>query len=1037
MTRLWLLVLAIVVVLFGVVVWMANKPTTKEGFLTVDLDTATAQRQQLQFEGERRYNDLARVQAPPTTLDADTVAAALQTGVAVPSAAKPSLLGIVNSHLGLGVADDGSGKTGSGVEQTGLVAQKIAFCESLAVDCSLLDDPRAAECGMCHRDGLDSKGNAHRGGLYISSDDQIRANNGGTPLYTPTVGKCDPRNFTLISQKCTERESQLVCQSAAVPTSSNPCGQCYGAKPQAATGLVYMGPKPLTFDAVLWLTHPGMHHYQGTGTIVTLPNGSTVNVPYSNSIVVAPVQIPLKGIKEGDNFSIKVFGVPLVWAAWLSSPDGTRTVSIDVGLQNEAANPGLVIAGDKNSQTVQTPVKSYAQHDNIDWQSELSQMPNNVMWFARRDEILGGGISSASYGDVNGNVTWVTGSMKGIAGAYQDVTVSPQAFGGTDPSPGVPKMLTIWLDNGQSINAPDNTVVSKTDFNNSVNLQITVPATLANPLYGDDIADCPTGPIVTTAVGAGLMGSHSCFNPDGSFNPSVYCLQELFQAAGGTQKGTLYPTTADQAKALVAPSGTLDDTVAALNNLGSIALYGQTSAGSMVDFATIKDASLKMLGTVPGNPCDGPLSATGPHSTECLDYLWRTSGASVEPTLPNGDPTQLPYQYCTRAGTSAPILSTGAPNDAANAIANQQGGVSQVRAYYNAMFTNATQGGTKGLSADQINAAMKQCMGTSYQPPPPKPWDQCMPEVFAVRPQGSYNATFGQIGAICQSFGAQPATFKQLTEARQLGAEWCSAGWVADSDTQNQNAYYPMQTNVAECGGGAGVNSFGSRWLANATPGTGGAAANGAFETALAGVNCFGQKPPAGTPDVINFNATNNIWSAPPKIPKVGMTISLVPAADDSVCLRHQDFGAKTSSFTVDYNWKGASGMTSIPDFQLTQDASFKVVAANNGLGANYVSFEAVYFPNYYLRHVAPYNLNLVQKNPDDVTFNDDSTFAIVPPVQAGVNPLGFSIQSSADPTLYISYYGGASSVYVGPSAGANSVWRVYPALNGAQNLSN
>ena len=1026
MTRLWLLVLAIVVVLFGVVVWMANKSKTTEGFLTVDLDTATAQRQQLQFEGERRYNDLARVQAPPTTLDADTVAAALQTGVAIPSAAKPSLLGIVNSHLGLGVADDGSGKVGSGVEQTGMVAQKIAFCESLAVDCSLLDDPRAAECGMCHRDGTDSKGNAHRGGLYISSDDQIRANavGGGTPLYTPTVGKCDPRNFTLISQKCTERESQLVCQSMAVATSSNPCGQCYGAKPQAATGLVYMGPKPLTFDAVLWLTHPGMHHYQGTGTIVTLPNGSTVNLPFSATAnVIAPIQVPLKGIKEGDNFSIKMFGVPQVWAAWLSSPDGTRTVSIDIGLQNEAANPGLVIAGDKNSQTVQNPVKANATHDNIDWQSQLTQMPNNVMWFARRDEILGGGITAATYGDVNGNVANVTGAAKGIAGAYQDITVSSTALGIPDPSPGVPKMLTITLDNGQSINAPDNTVVSKSDFNNSVNLQITVPATLANPLYGDDIADCPTGPIVTTEIGAGLMGSHSCFKPDGSFNPSVYCLQELFQAAGGTQKGTLYPTTAAQATALVAPSGTLDDTVAALNNLGSIALYGQTSTGGMVDFATIKDASLKMLGTVPGNPCDGPLSTTGPHSTECLDYLWRTSGATAEPTLPNGDPTQLPYQYCTRAGSSAPILSTGAPNDAANAIANQQGGVSQVRAYYNTMFTSATQGSTKGLSADQINAAMKQCMGTSYQPPPPKPWTDCMPEVFQVSPGAAiqgYTVAQGDAASTCAGVGAVQATEMQIHEARMMGAEWCSAGWVSD-DTQN--AIYPMQRFVpGGCGTGAGVQKYQAVYL----PG------------GLAAVNCFGTRPSQGTPNIVPFNQNLNAWGSQPKIPTVGMTISLVPAGNSSVALRHQDFVANLTQFTV--NIDPTTGMTSIPDFQLTQDASFKVVAANNGLGANYVSFEAVYFPNYFLRHDTPTNeLHLVQQNPADVTFNDDSTFAIVPPTDPSVSPLGFSIQASTDPTRYISTFGTSpGTVYViGNNVGSVSVWRIFPALNGAQNISN
>lgn len=1029
MSRLWLLVLAIVVLIFIGVTWMTPR---HEGFLTIDADTAKAQRQQLQFEGERRYNDLARVQAPATSLDSDMVRAALQTEVAVPSNATPSLLGFISSGLGLGAADNGLGKVGSGVEQTGVIAQKVAFCESLAVNCALLDDPRAAECGICHRDGLDSTGKAHRGGMFISSDDQIRANeassaNDGTPLYRPTIGSCEPRNFTLVSQKCQERESQLICQNAGVPTSSNPCGQCYGAKPADATGLVYVGPKPLTFDAVLWLTHPGMHHYRGTGTIVTLPNGSTVNLPYSNNIVMAPIQVPLKGIKEGDSFNIKVFGVPMVWAAWLSSPDGKRTISIDVGLQNEAASPGLVIAGDKNAQAVQGPIKSWAPQDGGDWQDKLTQVPNNVMWFTRRDEILGGGISAASYGDVNGNKTWVTGSMKGIAGAYQDVTVSAQALGTADPSPGAPKMLTIWLDNGQSINAPDNTVVSKSDFNNSVALQITVPASLVNPVYGDDLADCPTGPIVTTEIGAGLMGSHSCFKPDGSFNPTAYCLQELFQAAGGTQKGTTYPTTDAQAKALVAPSGTLDDTVAALNNLGSIALYGQTTGGAMVSFDQFKDASMKMLGVTPGNPCDGPLATTGPHSTECLDYLWRTSGATAEPTLPNGDPTQLPYQYCTRAGQSAPILKTGAPNHAANAIANQQGGVSKVRAYYNSLFTAATQGANNGLTADQINAAALQCMGTSYQPPPPKPWDECMPEVFTYCPGGGYRlGSVDEARAACASVGANLATYTQVQESQRLGADACACGWVDDG-----RAVFPMNQILDQYQGGcgvAGVNDCGK------IPWSGGKAC------AL----CYGVKPskdslPAGAAgsEFMAFRNSNtqDTWNSPSKIPRVGMIITLAPAGDDTLCLRHLGAGVVTSPINLSMDRTSWSSATSFePDAQLREDATFIVVAANNGIGANYVSFEAAYIPGYFLRRSGN-NLSLVQKNPNDTSFNNDSTFAIVPPVAAGVNPLGFSIQSSSDPTLYISYYGVPGAAYVGVPVGANSVWRIFPPLNNARNL--
>ena len=190
MTRRWLFLLAIAVILFMALAWIA-RPV--EGFTTVDTDTALAQRQQLQFEGERRYNDLSRLQpASVASLDPGSVVAALQTGVAVPTSKTSSLLGILGSSLGFGAADDGSGKQGSGVEQTGVLAQKIAFCESLGTDCTALNDPRAAECGICLNGGTDSTGKGHRGGLFISSDDQLRK---GFGQQTPTIGTCPAANF--------------------------------------------------------------------------------------------------------------------------------------------------------------------------------------------------------------------------------------------------------------------------------------------------------------------------------------------------------------------------------------------------------------------------------------------------------------------------------------------------------------------------------------------------------------------------------------------------------------------------------------------------------------------------------------------------------------------------------------------------------------------------------------------------------------------------------------------------------------------------
>lgn len=827
----WVLI-GIGILLAVLVIWTAA--TNTEGFTTVDVAAAKAQRQQLQFEGEQRYNDLARLQTDTASrISPDLIDAAIEQPIARPSSGVASLLSLVPSSLGLG----GGGRAGGGygVEQTGAVADKVRFCESLtSVDCAKLDDPRLAECGFCHRDGINSKGKAHRGGMYIASADIIRANDaaeGGRASYQPTIGTCKPQNFTVMRENCQAREFQLKCQAAGAATTGNECGQCYGAAPAGATGLLYVGPKPRSYAAQLWLSHPGMHNFQGTGTIVTMPDGSKFNVPYSDKHLLAPTMVPLNSIKEGDTISIFVFGFPMVWCAWLSSPDGKRTVSIDIGVQGDVAASGLVIAGDKRSATVTKATESY---DGDVWASFQNQVPNTVLWYARRDEVLHGGITSAFYGDANKNGQWVGRELKGLAGTYIDIPVSNDTFGG-DPSPGAAKILTVWLDNGTSVNVAEGGTISKDSINNFVNLNVMVPATLVDPVFADDRADCPTGPLVFTEVGAGLMGSHSCFKPDGTFNPTQYCMQELFLAAGGTQSGTDYPNTDAKAAALVV-GGSLDATTTTLNNRGSIAQYGVDSNGASVDFATFKDASMRMLGRAPSNPCDGPNAETGPHSAECLDFLWRTAGAAALPSGPV-DPTSLPYQYCGTGGALAPIKADGSINEAAVSAANKNGSVSTIRQGYSNLFKLTQNSGDFTTQ----NWAMQQCFGVSATPPPIPP-NECIPEVFNICPNDGttgYTLTVDEAAATCKAAGARLATPAEIQDAQKKGANWCACGWASDG-----TAYYPMNKILPEYGGGCGtvgVNSCGTMEWTNGK----------------ACATCFGKKPKQETnpPGVLPFNA--------------------------------------------------------------------------------------------------------------------------------------------------------------------------------------
>jgi hypothetical protein len=1030
----WLLI-GVVVLVVAVLIWKgtAAAAATVEG-MTVDVDTLKAQRQLLQMEGERRYNDLARLQNPQTNVSADSINAAIAGAVPIPTTAKASLLSLVGSSGGLGAADDGSGKAGAPQEQTGVLQEKINFCESLAtIDCNMLDDPRMAECGFCHRDGVDSKGKAHRGGMYISPDDQVRAaeiNNreretfaydfGTAPApkaqYRPTVGKCEPRNFTLVKEQCVARELSLKCQSAGAATAANDCGQCYGAAPAGATGLLFMGDnKRNPFNAYLYVSHPGFYPGpDGNSLTVTLPDGSTVGSTSSVSGTnLDPRQIPLT-LKEADTLTIKINGMPPVWCAWLSDQSGKRTVSLDIGVQGSTPVDGIMIVGDKNS----GPVKSALAGSDLGvFQSMFGvTVPNTVLWYGRRDELVSPVYVKAGYGTGQPGSGMpsvdITALLQQGIGTGSSVTVGPTLLdttGQADPAPGATKYIWAAMDRSPqtfSIIAGDGNPLNLKNMSVPVVISFQMPATLVSPPLREDERDCPTGPIVTTEIGAGLMGSHSCFKPDGSFNPTQYCLQELFQAAGGVPQGSKFPNTDAKAAALVV-NNSLDDTVAQLNSWANIALYGVDLNGAEVDFQSFKDKSLWMLGTTPKNPCDGPNASTGPHTPECLDYLWRTSGNPTIDNAPlNVDPSGLPYQFCSPGGLAAPLNADGSINAANAAAANALGSVSAIRGNYYTYYDRMKN----SPDFDTQAAAMRNCLGTNVQPPyqspgqcpPPNPtqW-QCFspqmnqqPEVFAVEPNGGYTVTRSNAEGVCSTYGARLASAAELGRAQSAGADWCMTAWVQDDNS----ARYPITTTLmGGCGGGnAGIMTW-------TPPGD----AKGVIS---AGVNCYGVKPPNGTQDVLSF--APGVWNQPQTVAP-GAVLSFSQGSGNGIrYLRHSNF-----QLSLDVPDAGP-----VPSPQMQKDSTFLISPANT-MNSTQVSFQAVNFSGYYIRHE---NFRALLTQPDTPTFAADSSFIVGPALNG--SPTQVSIQTSNFPGYYM--------VAVPDPSNPNSS-PVYLVQQGAGNFSN
>ena len=104
------------------------------------------------------------------------------------------------------------------------------------------------------------------------------------------------------------------------------------------------------------------------------------------------------------------------------------------------------------------------------------------------------------------------------------------------------------------------------------------------------------------------------------------------------------------------------------------------------------------------------------------------------------------------------------------------------------------------------------------------PLNSPQPEVFLVGP-----TITSRIAAevMCNTLGATLATSGQVSEAQKNGAEWCSGGWVKDS--QNM-LYYPSRGGCS--GATTGINSFSA------------VRSDGTMLAAQA--NCFGVKPAQG-----------------------------------------------------------------------------------------------------------------------------------------------------------------------------------------------
>jgi hypothetical protein len=265
---------------------------------------------------------------------------------------------------------------------------------------------------------------------------------------------------------------------------------------------------------------------------------------------------------------------------------------------------------------------------------------------------------------------------------------------------------------------------------------IEVPATLRDPSVVDDMTICPSGPLIQTKEAAAKLQASPCEvlvdgKPQGPGKFTTDCVRSLFLASGCTAEGSGMPTTAAKAGLITKDQLTgvqrnIDDIISYLDETHTIATTRNNLDGSQANFEDYSAASETCLGKIVLDPCDTPAKLTGPHTTECLDYLFKNAGAgndnvgstysgNTDRSSGSNRTKQTPIMYCQRNGTMSPIGADGKANLTAIQTANSKGGIAAVKAFYKQIHTDANFNTDRTIQKTNL----LKCYGVSVNPPQP------------------------------------------------------------------------------------------------------------------------------------------------------------------------------------------------------------------------------------------------------------------------------------------------------------------------------
>lgn len=342
-----IIVLLVVIFIITFVVPLAKQKPHTEGFATFSTDPSvqrnmsryTSERNKMIDLGNRQYNRLGSSLDPllptfavaPTGIDQDHNMSESdylrifnrETDVAnkriFNALANPDLLPATSSLTNLGPKPIKATDKLPAANDIILQARK---CESKLRgrdSCSMLDDPKYANCGVCIDAGTQYDGSndgSFIGGLLslLQDRDDAKTNaSSGTPSYYPSLGKCPPGMFYVESSSCKKAVNQLNCteignsggfqggrtrEGKTMPAVS--CAQA----PSAGTNTYLYQPPNKKYTAVIRFLTPF-----GTGitkVVATHRASGTTYTVDNNGVSGQEFTLELPNVVEADDIDIMI-----------------------------------------------------------------------------------------------------------------------------------------------------------------------------------------------------------------------------------------------------------------------------------------------------------------------------------------------------------------------------------------------------------------------------------------------------------------------------------------------------------------------------------------------------------------------------------------------------------------------------------------------------------------------------------------------------------------------------------------------------------